>query len=141
MRPRQNVRCIVYTRSTPASSLTSIDNEPASNAVTTAAGNGYRTSASVPAAVTSAVAGQETQPAVRLAGAVEEDTKNGSNPVDLSTLTRNSYIILDLLAAVVLLLSGVAVLVVRSSHTSKGYRAVPNIKSFEGQSGSYYSQS
>ncbi|KAI0325498.1 hypothetical protein GY45DRAFT_1260736, partial [Cubamyces sp. BRFM 1775] len=62
---------------------------------------------------------------VRLAGALSEDGDDASKPVDLSTLTRNSYIILGLLAAVLIMLVAVVALVTKGSRANKGYRAVP----------------
>ncbi|KAH9903455.1 aspartic peptidase domain-containing protein [Cubamyces lactineus] len=92
---------------------------------------------SIPASVASATAspsatatsssaqGADAQGDVRLAGALSEDGNDASKSVDLSTLTRNSYIILGLLAAVLVTLVAVVALVTKASRANKGYRAVP----------------
>ncbi|KAL1951301.1 hypothetical protein VTO73DRAFT_450 [Trametes versicolor] len=62
-----------------------------------------------------------------LSGAVAEDAvagDSGSDHVDLSGLTRNTYIIIGLLAAALLLLVAVTSLAVRANRANKGYRAL-----------------
>ncbi|KAI0649719.1 aspartic peptidase domain-containing protein [Trametes meyenii] len=76
--------------------------------------------------VTDALAAVDTG-SDRVAGALSFDSESdaSSSKVDLSPLTRNTYIILGLLAGVVLLLLVVVVLTVRASRENKGYRSVP----------------
>ncbi|CDO72095.1 hypothetical protein BN946_scf184962.g38 [Trametes cinnabarina] len=65
--------------------------------------------------------------ALHIAGALsQDDDKDQSSPVDLSTLTRNANIILALLAGVFVLLLVVIVLSIRASRANKGYLAVPS---------------
>lgn len=62
-----------------------------------------------------------------LSGAVAENAvvgDSGSGHVNLSGLTRNTYIIIGLLAAALLLLVAVVALAVRASRANKGYRAL-----------------
>ncbi|OSC99706.1 acid protease [Trametes coccinea BRFM310] len=64
--------------------------------------------------------------AAQIAGAISEDKNTDpSKPVNLATLTRNTYIILALVAVVAALLLIVIALSVRASRANKGYRAVP----------------
>ncbi|KAH9897762.1 aspartic peptidase domain-containing protein [Cubamyces lactineus] len=64
-----------------------------------------------------------------LSGALAEDaavdSTAGGSSVDLDGLTRNSYIIIGLLAAALILLIVVAAFAVRANRANKGYRAVP----------------
>ncbi|KAH9893312.1 aspartic peptidase domain-containing protein [Cubamyces lactineus] len=79
----------------------------------------------------------------RIAGALSEDGDSAASPANLSTLTRNSYIILGLLAGVLIMLIVVIALVVKANRANKGYRAVPNTgfptsgKVFEADSEAY----
>ncbi|KAI0664358.1 aspartic peptidase domain-containing protein [Cubamyces menziesii] len=79
----------------------------------------------------------------RIAGALSEDGDSSADPLNLSTLTRNSYIILGLLAGVLIMLIVVIALVVKANRANKGYRAVPNTgfpvagKVFEADSEAY----
>ncbi|KAI0334107.1 acid protease [Cubamyces sp. BRFM 1775] len=67
--------------------------------------------------------------AAGLSGALAEDaavdSTAGASGVDLDGLTRNSYIIIGLLAAALILLIVVAAFAVRANRANKGYRAVP----------------
>ncbi|KAI0649596.1 aspartic peptidase domain-containing protein [Trametes meyenii] len=61
------------------------------------------------------------------AGALSEDgSSSGTSSVNLSTLTRNSYIIIGLAGGAVLLLFVILVLVVKANRANQGYRAVPS---------------
>ncbi|KAL7285489.1 hypothetical protein ACG7TL_000586 [Trametes sanguinea] len=65
----------------------------------------------------------------KISGAVAEDaavaSSSGGRDVDVDGLTRNSYIVIGLLAAVLILLIALAALAVRASKANKGYRAIP----------------
>ncbi|KAI0325499.1 acid protease [Cubamyces sp. BRFM 1775] len=61
-----------------------------------------------------------------VAGAFSEDIDSSAEPVDLSTLTSNSYIILGLLVGVLFMLVIVMTFVTKASRANQGYRAVPN---------------
>ncbi|KAJ2986792.1 hypothetical protein NUW54_g9628 [Trametes sanguinea] len=67
----------------------------------------------------------------RISGAIAEDvavaSSSGDKDVDLDGLTRNSYIVIGLLAAVLILLIALATLAVRASKANKGYRAIPEM--------------
>ncbi|KAI0672105.1 aspartic peptidase domain-containing protein [Trametes maxima] len=86
------------------------------------------TSAATPSSVISDASAAVNPGSARVAGALSEDSESNASSgtkVDLSPLTRNTYIILGLLAGVVLLLLVVVVLTVRASRENKGYRSVP----------------
>ncbi|OJT08990.1 Aspartic protease [Trametes pubescens] len=107
-----------YTGPTSAVALTSADDK--------------ETFAPGPSATRASVASSYTPiPALvspnALSGAVAEDAvvgDSGSGHVDLSGLTRNTYIIIGLLAAALLLLLATVALAVRASRANKGYRAL-----------------
>ncbi|KAH9848546.1 aspartic peptidase domain-containing protein [Lenzites betulinus] len=86
----------------------------------------------------------DAQADVRLAGAVAEDATT-PKALDLSTLTRNSYIILGLLVVALVMLLAVAVMLAKTSRGNTVYRAVPSgnlgreTKPFTSESDSFYS--
>ncbi|OSD03309.1 acid protease [Trametes coccinea BRFM310] len=65
----------------------------------------------------------------KISCAVAEDaavaSSSGGRDVDVDGLTRNSYIVIGLLAAVLILLIALAALAIRTSKANKGYRAIP----------------
>ncbi|KAI8989157.1 aspartic peptidase domain-containing protein [Trametes punicea] len=63
----------------------------------------------------------------RIAGALSDD---GSEAVDLSTVNRNSTIILALVVVVLVMLLVVIALAVKANRANKGYRAVPSTTHF-----------
>ncbi|KAH9903454.1 aspartic peptidase domain-containing protein [Cubamyces lactineus] len=63
-----------------------------------------------------------------VAGAFSADIESPARPVDLSNLTRSSYIILGMLVGVLLMLVVVAILVTKLSRANKGYRVVPTTR-------------
>ncbi|EIW64104.1 acid protease [Trametes versicolor FP-101664 SS1] len=86
-----------------------------------------RPSASAAAVASSYTFVSESVSPNTLSGAVAENAvvgDSGSGHVDLSGLTRNTYIIIGLLAAALLLLVAVVALAVRASRANKGYRAL-----------------
>ncbi|KAH9889825.1 aspartic peptidase domain-containing protein [Cubamyces lactineus] len=62
----------------------------------------------------------------RIAGALSQDGDSSASPVNLSALTRNSYIILGLLVGVLIMLIIVIALVMKANRANKGYRVVPD---------------
>ncbi|KAH9848560.1 hypothetical protein C2E23DRAFT_843595, partial [Lenzites betulinus] len=87
---------------------------------------------------------EDAQSDVHLSGAVTEDDTI-PKALDLSALTRNSYIILGLLVAALVMHPVVAVLLAKSSRGNTVYRAVPSgnlargTKRFASESESFYS--
>ncbi|OSC99314.1 acid protease [Trametes coccinea BRFM310] len=103
-----NVSSPVYTGLRPSVSLTEI--LPSPTADSRGSGSG-----------TPAVNGSDD---LAVAGAAAETGSAASNNVDLSSLTRTSYIIVGLLAAALVMLLVTLALVVKASRANAGYRAL-----------------
>ncbi|CDO77859.1 hypothetical protein BN946_scf184668.g3 [Trametes cinnabarina] len=102
----------VYTGARPTAILTEI--------LSTPTGNSPSTYSDVASATFTASAITNAEFA-----AAADASPSSADKVDLSGLTRNSYIILGLLAAVLVLLVVTVVLMVKASLANVGYRAVP----------------
>ncbi|KAI0329759.1 acid protease [Cubamyces sp. BRFM 1775] len=131
----------VYTGARPTASLTEVS-APADATLTNSVA-----SASAFTSVPSSVASGNTD--AKIAGAFSEDlgaSDSSSGKVDLTGLTRNTYIILGLLAAVLVVLLVTVVLMVKGNRANVAYRPVPGGnaprgKAFGAEGESFYSGS
>ncbi|KAI0828865.1 aspartic peptidase domain-containing protein [Trametes gibbosa] len=117
---------LAYTGPTSSVALTSADDKQTFAPLSTASLSVVRTSSASPVSGYAAATGTPNV----LSGAVSEDavvSDSGAGQIDLSGLTRNSFIIIGMLAASLVLLVVVAALAVRASRGNKGYRAVPGL--------------
>ncbi|KAI9056706.1 acid protease [Trametes sanguinea] len=131
-------QALAFTGVRPSATLTEI--------LTTPTGNAQATVTSSYTGIATATSAVGPNADLAVAGAASESDSDSSNKVDLSGLTRNSYIILGLLAAVLVMLLVTVVLMVKANRANVGYRAVPatNLargKQFGGEGESYYATS
>ncbi|KAI9056704.1 hypothetical protein FKP32DRAFT_1748593 [Trametes sanguinea] len=128
-------QALAFTGVRPSATLTEI--------LTTPTGNSQVTLTSAYTGVATATSAARPNADLAVAGAASE---SDSSNVDLSSLTRNSYIILGLLAAVLVMLLVTVALMVKANRANVGYRAVPatNLargKPFGGEGESYHATS